>query len=71
MLYSGSDEMAALKYDYYAAIKLALSWMGLDTGRVRRPFKALTPSQEEAFRNDLIDIKNKYKDFECDLFKVL
>lgn len=71
MLYSGSDEMAALKYDYYAAIKLALSWMGLDAGRVRRPFKALTPSREEAFRNDLIDIKNKYKDFECDLFKAL
>ncbi|MDO5027274.1 MAG: dihydrodipicolinate synthase family protein [Tissierellia bacterium] len=63
--------MASLKYDYYAAIKLALSWMGIDAGRVRRPFKELSKDQEEEFRKDLLRIKDKYKDFECDLFKAL
>lgn len=61
--------MASLKYDYYAAIKLALQWMGLDAGVVRRPFKVLTKAQEENYKKDLNLIKNKYKNVECELFK--
>lgn len=63
--------MASLKYDYYAAIKLALQWMGVDAGIVRKPFKTLTKVQEESYRKDLTTIKNKYKDVESDLFKSL
>lgn len=62
--------MTSLKYDYYAAIKLGLSWMGLDVGSVRRPFKALTDAQKEQYKNDLLEIKGKY-DFTCDLLEAI
>lgn len=62
--------MASLKYDYYAAIKLGLKWMGKDVGQVRRPFKNLTKEQEEKFRSDLLEIKAK-SNLACDLFNSL
>lgn len=63
--------MASLKYDYYSAIKLGLSWMGEDVGIVRSPFKVLSANQEEAFRTELLEIKNKHKNIECALLKSL
>ena len=63
--------MASLKYDYYSAIKLGLKWMGLNVGHVRRPFKPLTPAQEEAYKADLLKIKEKFENVECELLEKL
>lgn len=52
---------ASLKYDYYAVIKAAMGWMGVDAGIVRRPFLMLNREQEEAVRDEYREIKERYK----------
>lgn len=51
---------ASLKYDYYAVIKSAMTWMGVDSGYVRRPFVMLSKEEEEMVKNDYRRIKEKY-----------
>lgn len=59
--------MASLKYDYYAAIKLGMNWMGQDVGQVRRPFKNLSSEEVDQYKADLLEIKENYRDLSCKL----
>lgn len=48
-----------LKYNYYPSLREALKWMGLDSGRCRRPFKKLNDSEVQNLKGDLLNLKNK------------
>lgn len=52
---------ASLKFDYYAVIKVAMKWMGMDAGYVRRPFRNLTAEQEEAVKASYREIRDRYQ----------
>lgn len=52
---------ASLKHDYYAVIKEATRWMGVDAGYVRRPFQNCTAEQIAVLKADLKAIKERYQ----------
>lgn len=62
---------ACLKYDYYAAIKQSLTWMGIDAGYVRSPFLNLSSEDKKCLIHDLKIIADKYDQVDCALFKAI
>lgn len=48
-----------LKFDYYSAMKLALSWMGIDVGICRKPFLPLTQTEQETLKSELLKLTLK------------
>ncbi len=52
---------ASLKSEYYAVIKESTSWMGVDSGYVRRPFFNLSEEEINRIKADFKAIKEKYQ----------
>ncbi|SHI80734.1 N-acetylneuraminate lyase [Dethiosulfatibacter aminovorans DSM 17477] len=50
--------MYALKKDYYSVMKVALRWMGVDAGYVRRPFMNIQGKEEEELKAGFIDLRD-------------
>lgn len=51
----------SVQYDFYSLMRLALSWMGVNAGYSRRPFKNYGSEKEAEFKSDLKKLKEKYK----------
>ncbi len=52
--------LASLKYDYLAVIKLGMKWMGLDTGRCRRPFHCYSADEEAHIRAEFRTLRDTH-----------
>ena len=59
------------RYTYHVSLKQAMKWMGVDCGRNRRPFKRLTTEEQQALRNDLLELKQSKKPLNVKLLDVL
>jgi len=51
----------ALKYDYYAIIKLGLKWMGINGGYTRRPFTKYSKEEEQAIKEKFIQLQKEFQ----------
>ena len=51
----------ALKYDYYAVIKLGLEWLGVNAGYTRRPFTKYSKEEELAIKEKFRELKDEYQ----------
>lgn len=50
----------ALTYDYYALIKMAMGWKGVDAGFCRKPFARYTSGQEQEMRRDFLELRERH-----------